>query len=492
MNSLYAVRSHRKVIYALYMSIVMLIALATFLLIHKTTLEEIVQTKELVVVTRNSPTTYYYDYDSYGGLEYDLVHEFARYLGVGVKFKVVDTPNEALVLLQKDEAHIAAAGLSKIPQRDQHYRSSTPYQHIQQNVVCKYGEKCPKDLADLIQFTPLVIEESPYEEHLKELQLSYPDLKWKSVENHSIEDILKMVAEGETICTIADSNIIAINRRYYPELKTAFVLKLVQPLSWYFRKSSYKLQAKADEWLQEFKAEGKLEKLLEKHYASVEQYDYIDSKYFKKQLKKRLPRYINYFIRAAKKYDLDTIDLVALAYQESHWNPKAVSPTGVKGIMMLTKATADFVGIKDRKDYKQSIEGGAKYMAYMLEQIPKEVHAADKLNFAMAAYNVGIGHLMDARTLAVKFGKDPNSWYDIKKILPLLTKRKYFKYLKYGYARGYEPVRYVTNIIHYRDMLREHFKKRICRVPRSVLQKRGLTSYLPTFLGIDSRLLKNR
>lgn len=129
----------------------------------------------------------------------------------------------------------------------------------------------------------------------------------------------------------------------------------------------------------------------------------------------------------------------------------------MRGIMMLTRKTASEVGVKDRLSARQSIMGGAKYLARLIKRIPEEVTGSDRMWFALAAYNVGLGHLRDARTLAVRLDKNPNVWVDLRDVLPLLSKKKYYRKLKHGYARGTEPVRYVQRIRDYHDILEQRF-----------------------------------
>ena len=145
--------------------------------------------------------------------------------------------------------------------------------------------------------------------------------------------------------------------------------------------------------------------------------------------------------------------LAAIGYQESHWDRDAVSPTGVRGIMMLTRAAAKDMDIADRKDPEQSIRGGARYLARMLQRIPERVPEPDRTWLALAAYNVGYGHLEDARILTQKNKGNFDRWVDVKESLPLLSQKKWFKQTRYGYARGREPVRYVDNIRTYYDIL---------------------------------------
>lgn len=177
---------------------------------------------------------------------------------------------------------------------------------------------------------------------------------------------------------------------------------------------------------------------------------------FKRHLKTRFPRYHGHFKKAADRHGVEWRLLAAQAYQESHWNRKAKSPTGVRGIMMLTRRTAASLGVTNRLDPMQSINGGAKYLSRLEGRLPEKISHPDRTFVALAAYNVGLGHVKDARTLARRHGKDPNQWRTLRSVLPLLTKKRYYKTLRYGYARGHEPVQYVKRIRTYRLLLERH------------------------------------
>lgn len=177
---------------------------------------------------------------------------------------------------------------------------------------------------------------------------------------------------------------------------------------------------------------------------------------FRRHLKGRFPRYHEHFREAADKHGISWKLLAAQAYQESHWNWRAKSPTGVRGIMMLTRRTAASLGVKNRLDPVESIHGGARYLSRLERRLPSEIHRADRTLFALAAYNVGLGHVKDARVLARRQGMNPNRWRDLQSVLPLLSVKRYYKALPHGYARGHEPVRYVKHIREYRSLLDRH------------------------------------
>jgi membrane-bound lytic murein transglycosylase F len=173
-----------------------------------------------------------------------------------------------------------------------------------------------------------------------------------------------------------------------------------------------------------------------------------------RDIEQRLPSYRDWFERAGEKTGIDWRLLAAMGYQESHWNPDAVSPTGVRGLMMLTRDTMKLLGIEeDRNDAQASIEGGARYVAQVMDRLPERIRNPDRTWMALAAYNAGYGHLQDARILAREDGADPDKWVDVKKYLPRLSQKKWYSKARHGYTRGHEPVRYVENVRSYYDIL---------------------------------------
>ena len=180
---------------------------------------------------------------------------------------------------------------------------------------------------------------------------------------------------------------------------------------------------------------------------------------FYHHIETRLPQYRRQFEGVAKAYGISWTLLAAQAYQESRWDPHAVSPTGVRGIMMLTRDTASSLGIQNRTDPSKSIEGGARYFQGLEKRLPRHIGKADRTWIALAAYNVGMGHIKDAQYLARRTGKNPHSWKDLKTTLPLLAQKPYYETLRYGYARGWEPVRYVKRIRAYHALLEQYLRE---------------------------------
>ena len=418
-----------------------------------TPLEKIRQQGELVVLTHNTSTTYFEAQDGLAGFEFDLATDFAAYLGVKAQFEVLDSISAILEAIKEGKGDIAAAGLTRTEQREQEYLFGPDYYQVQQQVVCRRGEAIPDNIADLPDFQITIVKDSGHEERMLELHKEIPELQWTVVSDISVEILLEKVWNKELDCVVADSNIVAINRRYFPELEVAFPVSDAQPIAWIIRHGAEDLREESFRWLEKYESEHHLTALKERYYSYLAIFDYVDIRTFHKRLSKRLPDLLPLFKKAADKYNLPWTLLAAQAYQESHWNSRAKSPTGVRGMMMLTLTTAKQLGIKNRLDVEQSIMGGANYLAQLMDRVPASVQGDDRLLFALAAYNVGMGHVLDAQMLAKRFGKNPNKWHDLKTVLPLLSQRKYYKTLKRGYARGSEPVRYVQRIREFHDIL---------------------------------------
>jgi len=418
-----------------------------------TILQQVQEHNELIVITRNGPTTFYEGSNGPTGFEYELVKRFAEYIGVELRIVVPPNFNDIFTLTALGDAHLAAAGLTITEQRKQKVRFGPVYQEITPQLVYLSGSVRPKSLADL-KGTLEVIAGSSHEELLQELQQKYPNLSWTANKDDDSEQLLGMVSDQLIDYTIMDSNELSVNRHYYPEVKPAFAVSDPEPLAWAFPKGTDNtLLDTAITFFNKIRRNGTLDQLLERYYGHVARFDYVGTRRYLRDIEQRLPAYRDTFKAAAEEVGMDWRLLAAIGYQESHWDPDAVSPTGVRGIMMLTRDAARDIGIEDRRDPEQSIQGGTGYLVRILQKIPERIPEPDRTWLALAAYNIGLGHLEDARKLTQKNKGDSDRWVDVKKHLPLLSQKKWFQQTRYGYARGREPVRYVENIRTYYDIL---------------------------------------
>lgn len=462
--------SRMRLIIGVAVSILVIAATLNACSPHRSLLQQVLHDGELLVLTRNASTTYYEGPQGPSGLEYELTKRFADYLGVELVIKVKDNLEELLNAIQSGDGHLAAAGLTITEQRQQRVLFTSPYQQIKQQVVYHQNNKRPRTLEDLVDGHLEVLADSSHVELLKEISPNVSGLNWIENDHVGSTELLNLVAEQVVDFTIADSNEVKVNRLYHPALQVAFDISDNQNLAWAMPKNDdLSLYSAANEFIKEIEANGELKRIIRRHYSHLRNYDYSGTTRFISQVRERLPRYYPLFEEAAKQHNLDWRLLAATAYQESHWNPRAVSPTGVRGIMMLTRATAEYLGVERRTDAEQSIEGGSRYLRKLIDKIPQHIQEPDRTWLALASYNVGYGHLQDARMITAMRGGNPDKWIDIKDNLPLLRKRKWYKQTRYGYARGKEPVRYVENIRSYYKILSWQLENNLPYKPKRLI-----------------------
>ena len=422
-------------------------------------LTQIEKRGELNIVTRNSATTYYYRDEEPTGFEYDLAKAFANELGVSASFTTLEHFDSILPGLESGHVDLAAAGTTITTERKNLVNFSVPYNEISQLLLYRAGESKPTTIEDLRDATIDVLDNSSHHDQLIQLKERYPFLNWRSHSTLDIEQLFNKLNYGEIDYLICDSIDFNLNKRFFPQLRKGFTISTAESLAWVFPKGKDdSLINKANEFLEKSKDNGFLEELHEKHFDHADGLDYAGSVTFFHHTKNRLSKLIPIFKQAAEKHKLDWRLIAAISYQESHWNPKAVSPTGVRGLMMLTQNTAKQLGIKNRRDPVQSTEGGARYFVRMKGKLPDRIAEPDRSWLALAAYNIGYGHLEDARVITERKGGNPDRWADIRDSLPLLEKKKWYKKTRYGYARGREAALYVRNIRNYYDLLNWKFK----------------------------------
>lgn len=424
-------------------------------------LPDVRQSKELVVVTHNGPNTYYVDGDNkFAGLEYDLTRLFVKELGTDYKlsFLVVDNITQVIPSLLKGKAHIAAADLTITSTRKRMVDFSVPYQDVQQYVVYNADQgKAPKQVSDLLNARIAVPAGTSYAERLRVIARDEPTLEWEELPHVSADELLEQVADGTLDYTVADGHLAAILGNYYPNLRNGMALGKPEQIAWAFPKNQDEwLQKQANAFFAKIRKDGTLRNLVDRYYGHSKRLKPIDVSAFIQRSRTLLPQYIDLFKQAQELTTLDWRLLAAVSYQESHWDRYNTSPTNVRGLMMLTEDTADRMGVTDRLDPKQSIIAGARYIVLLKDALPERIPEPDKTWMALAAYNIGLAHLEDARVLAQRLKLNPDRWADVKKTLPLLNKVEYYSTLKYGYASGGAPVIFVESIRTYHKILEKH------------------------------------
>ena len=398
------------------------------------------KTDELVIITVNSPDTYYENSEGgYAGLEFDLASEFAHDLGMKIRFKVVSKMDDALLSLEKHQGHFVA-GLSISDRYALRARFGPVYQLVQPQVVYNTDYSRPKNIHQLVGRTLEIASGTTYAEQLNRAKQEIPDLKWTEV-HITAEDLLTKLAEGKTDYAVADSTQINLAKNFYPNLDAAFDLGGHTGRAWAFSPyAERELLEKTQNFFNRIEQDGTLTRLLDRYYGHIQRLEQTDVSGILQKMRTLLPDLRDHFHRAEELTGIDWRLIAALAYQESHWNHLAVSPANVRGIMMLTETTADRMKVTDRLDVQQNILAGARYLAMLKDGLPLRIKEPDRTWMALAAYNQGSGHIEDARVLAQRLKLNPDSWLDLKTTLPLLSLSKHYRSVKHGYGRGGEAV----------------------------------------------------
>lgn len=408
---------------------------------------------ELRVSTVISPLTFASLNEKDYGLDYELAQQFADYLGVTLKVTVRQNISQLFDDLDKGDADLLAAGLVYNSERVKSYQAGPTYYSVSQQLVYRKGNFRPRTLAD-INAQQLTVP--PGHVAINDLHTlkakKYPNLGWTVDDKRGSVELMNDIIDGRLDYTIADSVAVSLYQRVHPELAVAMDITDEQPVTWFSLKDGDNtLPAAMLDFFNNINEDGTLARLEEKYLGHGDDFDYFDTRTFLRAVENLLPDFQPLFEKYAS--EIDWRLLAAIAWQESHWDPLATSPTGVRGMMMLTKNTAQSLGLTDRTDAEQSISGGMRYLQDMMDKVPDTVPKGERIWFALAAYNMGYAHMLDARALTAKQKGDPDSWADVKTRLPLLSQKPYYTKLTYGYARGHEAYAYVENIRKYQISL---------------------------------------
>ena len=413
------------------------------------------QSGELVVLTVNGPSTYFEDSQGLpSGFEFDLVNLFARELKVRPVFRLVDNPAAIDGMLREGQGHMAAAALARHFDFPGGLAWGPSYLTTQHQIVGRLGDAKPKSLSDIAGQRVGVVEESVGEYMLSE------DPKISSVPlvrmppGTSTLELLDEVAQGRLDYALVESTRFTLARRFYPQIDVAFNVGKPVDYAWLVAAIDKKpIMEAAKPFFERIRKDGTLKRLVDRYYGHALRMNSIDSGALLDKIPAVLPKLKPFFQEAEAASGIDWRLIAAIGYQESHWDPAATSPTGVRGLMMLTDDTADRLQVKDRLDARESIIGGAKYFALVRESLAPRIEEPDRTFLALAAYNLGLGHLEDARVLAQRSKLNPDKWQDVRQVLNQLAEPDVFMTLKQGYARGFETMQFVDNVRNYYDVL---------------------------------------
>jgi membrane-bound lytic murein transglycosylase F len=414
----------------------------------------------ITVVVRPGPATWFIGPDGKAtGFDHDLLTRFARERGVPLNVTFADGAASLLKKIGSGEAQLGAGGLFRAASVGEDAGGSptlawsTGYHAVEPVLIYNVDGYRPRRWDDLDQATVAYPAHTGMDTQLATVRLSHPEVHWQPVDVVSADSLIAQVADGTMNYAVVASSDAAVARNIYLDFDVAFPAGPRREFAWAVAPGYPELRAALDAFFAKVRRDGTLARLAERYFADTGHVERIDAGIFRDRIRKALPDWRKTFIEAQAKSGIEWRLLAAIAYQESQWDPDATSETGVRGLMQLTEDTARSLGVADRLDPKSAAIGAARYLAGLERKLPARIAEPDRTWLALAAFNIGIGHLEDARVLAQRQKLNPDLWSDVRKVLPLLAEPEYYITLKNGYARGGMPVAFVGRVRGYYDIL---------------------------------------
>ena len=389
------------------------------------------------------------------GFEQQLLLDFAHRVNRRLELVEYTSVEAMFEALDRGDVDMVSSGYEASPAFTAAFKKGPSYRNDQLIAVYRVGHHRPRSVNDLVGKRVAVVSDSLQSSELHRLQAELPALNWSELENIDYIDLLSRIEDGDLDVAIVSKTDFQLYRGAFPRLGEGFPLLDAVQHRWIFGngKHQHALLAQSRAYFVLADTQKQIDVLSERFFSPSSKINQVAANEFARNIRVRLPKYRNVIKEVANTHNLDWRFLAAISYQESNWLPKARSRTGVRGMMMLTRQTASEMGINNRLDVEKSLEGGAAYYLKLRKRISPAVTGPDRDWMALAAYNFGYGHLLDARALTAKRGGDPNLWHDVKQTLPLLHDPKFYRETRYGYARGWEALDYVQQIRHYAEVL---------------------------------------
>lgn len=416
-------------------------------------LQEILKSGEITVITRNNANCYYVYRDEEMGFEYELAKAFADHLGVRLRIEIADQWNDLIPSVLSGNSALIAASMTATTPRNKRIRFSDAYMTIRQHLIVHRDNFHINKFEEIGEGAIHVREGTSYQERLEQLQREGFEFRIALEPNVATEELIRRVAMKKIKFTVADDNVALLNRRYYPQVVISTAISGHQELAWGVHPKARELAAEINRFFQKIQSNGRFAEIHQRYYGDVSRFDYVDLRTFHRRITSRLPKFEISIREAAEAHGFDWRLIAAQVYQESHLRVWARSHAGAYGLMQLTRSTARSLGVTDIYDPEQNIPAGVRHLKNLYAHYDK-VKGEDRLWIALAAYNIGMGHIQDARDLTRDRGEDPNSWAALKQTLPLLSQKAFYRNSRYGFCRGDEPVAYVRQIQLYYDILK--------------------------------------
>ncbi len=435
-------------------------------------LKTILERGTLIATTDYNSTNYFIYRGEPAGYQYELLKAYAKYLGVELEIVVNNDLDKAFDDLLNGEVDLIAIGLTITGKRNKMVDFTIPMTQTRQVLVQRkpknwrkmktYDEveshliRNPLELAGKMIYVPF---NSSFVARLKNLQEEIGDTILIVEFPRDSEKLIEMVANGDIDYTIADEHIAKVNQKYYPDIDVSTAVSFPQNIAWAVKKGADSLRISINNWFSEFKNSRIARFTYDKYFVNPRSIQYAHKYYSIRS--GNISAWDELLKKKSKELDWDWRLLASMIYQESRFQPDAMSWMGATGLMQLMPGTAETYGFDDISSPEENIEAGIRHLKALDERFKDLIKDPnERIKFVLAAYNVGIAHVFDARRLAEKYGKDPNVWdNNVDYFLRNKSDPKYYKdsVVYYGYCRGEEPYKYVHDILeryeHYKNMI---------------------------------------
>jgi membrane-bound lytic murein transglycosylase F len=398
------------------------------------------------------PMTYYLGAEGPEGLDYELARDFAASLGLELQVTAYPGTAGLRAALRDGKADLVAANLTTDASWTSDALATKPCYEMPQVVVAIRGRDRPRELTDLKGKSVLVHDGSPQQRRAAEIKRQITDLTIVDVGQGPDGDLFDRLLAGEGDVALVDAAEFAVARVRHRRLVDAFADQ-PRPVQWLVAKSSRAIANAVDNYCAKVGGPSVLARAMQKTLPAARKSQRVPAAEFRALSETRLPLLLPFFLQAADATGLDWRLLAALGYQESQWDPTAISPNGAQGLMMLMPATARSLGVTDSLDPQQSIDAGARYLVEQRARLPARIREPDRTWFTLAIYNMGFGHLEDARVLTQMNGGNADVWEDVRRHMLLLEQEYWYTKVPNGYARGGETIGLVENVRQYLALL---------------------------------------
>jgi len=437
------------------------------------------EAQELIVLVHPGPVVYFPGPDgALTGFDVDLARQFAAEKKVALRFTIADTAAEVIAAVARGDAHIGAGGLfrplpvpvpragnSVAPPRAAERETgdaspdvlwTTGFAAVEPVLIYNRDGFRPANWNDLDGESVAFVEGAGFSQEIAAARSAHPGITWRPLTPPSAAALISQVSDGTIGYAIVGSLAASLARNVYLGFDVAFPAGGKRDVAWIVAPRFPDLRQELDRFLARLKRDGTMARLTERYIPSARQIPRIDAGVLQERMRTLLPQYRNLFFEAQEKTGIEWRLVAAIAYQESQWDPGATSETGVRGFMQITEDTAKHLGVSDLLDPAQNVVAAARYLRDLKSKLPERIQEPDRTWLALAAFNIGLGHLEDARILAQRQKLNPDRWTDVKKVLPLLAIPEYYAEARQGYARGGMPVAFVDRVREYYDVLLAH------------------------------------